>query len=130
MATDPALSKSPREARHARLLRVALETAEGEARAFVLRNISERGCGVIARGERLFSGEKVNVVLPTGHSLAGEVRWSGNGGFGIRFERRLDVEGLTPSEPLPLIPARNPWDVSRRHRPRPSSLRSLGLRRI
>jgi diguanylate cyclase (GGDEF)-like protein len=93
---DTASESHSRAPRHG-LIRLATLRWNGQALPVRLRNISTGGA--LLESERaLDPGAEVELDLPGGGLLPGEVRWSQSGRLGISFREEFDLKKLAPSK--------------------------------
>lgn len=118
-----------REPRRRTLIQVLLQGDHIPGQKALVRNVSESGMCVTALTFAPDFGDEIQLILPIGITLEGEVRWVEKTTFGVRLTGRLDLRQLelaTQRRNRPLAEAID-WRVD-------SQLRSPapppGLRRI
>ena len=83
-----------RPARQRTLIRALLEGEAIPAQHAIVRNVSQDGLCITAMGLVPGPGDRIEVTMPAGIHLAGEVRWSEGTAFGVKLEGPLDLRQL------------------------------------
>ena len=94
----------------------------------VIRNISASGMGATTTGLMPIKGEEVIVLLPSGTTAAGSIRWVKGKAFGLAFFEHICVDDQIADRSAQ--PPASTWEVKVLHQfetPRvdPSKLRRL-----
>ena len=102
-----------REPRH-RLMRRAVAEIDGKVMEIRLRNISVTGA-LIECGKSVAPGTAVAIDIVGVGPVAGKVRWSQAGKFGIQFDETFDLERLAPKKARSNeVTMLRPWYIDRK----------------
>ena len=106
-----------RETRHRRLMMARIADGRMRGQDIVIRNISRRGLGAATQGLFPLEGERLSILLPTGPTVTGIVRWCDGPSFGLALDAEMDTDSLADvKRKLKPAPAEPVWEVSRLHR--------------
>lgn len=90
MRPSHALADQRRETRDE--VHVRIRALGGDARPVTLLVVNLSPHGLMARvNEGHETGERLRLTMPTGGTIAAEVRWSLGGRIGVRFDRPFDL---------------------------------------
>ncbi len=101
-----------REPRH-RLMRRAIASINGVRGEIRLRNISVMGALVEAE-QAATPGQQLTIDIVGVGPVAGTVRWSQAGRFGVQFTEQFDLARLAPKATSNGQPAPSPWHLGKR----------------
>lgn len=110
MSTDPA----ERPKRTSLLSNAEGVRADGSAVSLRVRNLSRTGLGGVAQPP-LTRGEPLAVEIKGIGEVCGRVAWVRGAGFGMSFDKEVDIGGFEVSEPF--LPMPDHYTVAKRFRP-------------
>ncbi|KLE35431.1 hypothetical protein AAW00_03080 [Aurantiacibacter luteus] len=93
-AQPPPTSPRPREARARICVAARMQGSYSGEQPITVRDISQFGLGGEATALMADIGEDVTIVLASGDTLRGEIRWIDGDTFGLRLAAPLDVARL------------------------------------
>jgi len=82
---------APRAARQRTLIRAAMRTPGLGSQGVIVRNVSERGMRVVARGFHAQVTERLSFTLPGDIEVQAQVRWVKGEEFGVELSADLDL---------------------------------------
>ncbi|KQM14686.1 PilZ domain-containing protein [Novosphingobium sp. Leaf2] len=92
---DGEMAQLPKRSPRVRTLIRAVIGAEGRpGEDAIVRNVSPGGMCIASRTLLPRTGETLRVALPGQGDLQAEVRWVGNGEFGVQLKAALDIASL------------------------------------